>query len=432
MHYVILFGILLVVVVLVGWIVIVAAIRVIGFLLGYVVLMAAVAFAVGLVWGTISPIRILRSSSRVGVRIATPDEVRNGNVLGAAPKRRSAHFDWDHAWPLYVPYQLRLDQRAVLAGARAPLAAMARTQTFLPTPRAWYFALVRHLVWAIVFGIPMVGLVAGMWAATGLWMVITTVFRGVVSTSQRLTTWFLSMREKRETRRNHLGARCTRCYRQSEMPSFRCPNPQCGEIHRDVSPGPLGIRTRVCHCEAVIPLTVAAASRSLTAICPVCDAELPSGTGSRRVVALPVFGSVGSGKTQLLASIADALHTKSADASDPLEVTALTDVSATFLATAVADSAAGRPPLKTQRQDRPEGLAYVLDRSGSALELQMMDAAGESFVDTQGTQSLGYLDISHSLVFVLDPLSIDEVREQYERSPLAGTVPVAQGDGHRA
>ena len=57
-----------------------------------------------------------------------------------------------------------------------------------------------------------------------------------------------------------------------------------------------------------------------------------------------------------------------------------------------------------------------------------MDAAGENFVGWERSQSLGYIDTASTLLFVLDPLALPEVREQLRRSGEEGAVPLAQGD----
>ena len=414
MPYVIAAIVVLVILVYVVWIAAIYAMRILGFLIACSVIVAAFTFIAGLIWGVVLPLRVLRGHASVTARVATPQSVRDGKIFKGAPKGAAKEFGWDHAWPLYVPYQLRFDAAAVrseAAGLAVPVRDLGKSA--LGATRI------------LILGIPVYGFILGLFSGILLWMTIVALIQALVTCAQWITTRLLRLRESRHMKNHAATVKCTRCYRETNMPSYRCPNPQCPHIHRDVNPGPLGVRSRICECEAKIPLTVAAASRVLTAHCPFCEAELPQGAGSRRVVVAPVFGSVGSGKTQFLATTAVSLRSMSEDEGTPTKLTALTPAAEQFLASSVEETSAGSAPLKTQHHDQPEGYPFLVTGHGSDIELHLMDAAGENFVHSGSSQSLGYLDLSTSLLFLLDPLTIPEVREQLALSGVA--VQVAQG-----
>jgi hypothetical protein len=419
--------------VMIVWIAFVFFVRFLGLLFGYSVIVAAVTFAAGLVWGLVLPFRVLRGTSQTVGAIATPQRVRAGEVFRSGPKNASANFGWDLAWPLYAPHQLRYDAAAVRVESRRLAAEIVRrTRTWWPRPDAWYGKAVMKPLWLVVLGIPTYGLCLGIWTGLFFWLAIQGIFGVVVSFCQRVTMLLLRAREARFMKKTRAAVRCTQCYRVTVMPSYRCLNDQCTVIHRDVSPGPLGVRTRICECDARLPTTAVAASRTLTAVCPFCDEDLPQSSGTRRVVVIPVFGSVGSGKTQLLSTVAVELHNRSVDARESLTFTPLNQAAHGFLTAAIDDVVVGRAPIKTQHVERPEGYPFLVDYSGGEFELQLMDAAGENFVSAEDSRGLGYLDISDTLLFVVDPLALPEVGEQLALGTNTHVAPIAQGSASDA
>lgn len=211
------------------------------------------------------------------------------------------------------------------------------------------------------------------------------------------------------------------------MPSYVCSDAECSEVHRDVSPGPLGLRSRICVCAEVLPMTVSEAAKTLTALCPYCDKVLPPGSGGRRVVVAPVFGSVGAGKTQFLAASLAALRRRSRQDPGDVTVAALSDAASDMLATAVNAVESGGMVHKTPVQAQPSGAPFLIERAGEDLELHLMDASGEKFVRSEESRSLAYLDIADTLIFLLDPLALQEMREKLVISGLPREIQVAQG-----
>ncbi|MCQ2001133.1 TRAFAC clade GTPase domain-containing protein [Arthrobacter zhaoxinii] len=426
MPYVIAVIVVLIILFYVVWIASIYAMRVLGFLIACIVIVTAFTFIAGLIWGVVLPLRVLRGHAAETAKVATPQSVRDGKIFKGAPKGAAKEFGWDHAWPLYVPYQLRFDAAAVRREAKYLATAVHDVSTvWWPTSGKVLMKAFLGATRFLILRIPAYGFILGLFSGILLWMTIVALIQALVVGAQWITTRLLRIRESRHMKKHSATVKCTRCYRETNMPSYRCPNPECPRIHRDVNPGPLGVRSRICECEAKIPLTVAAASRVLTAHCPFCEAELPQGAGSRRVVVAPVFGSVGSGKTQFLATTAVSLRSMSEDEGTPTKLTALTPAAEQFLASSVEETSAGSAPLKTQHHDRPEGYPFLITGHGSDVELHLMDAAGENFVHSGSSESLGYLDLSTSLLFLLDPLTIPEVREQLGPSGVA--VQVAQG-----
>jgi hypothetical protein len=420
-------------VVLVVWISAVFVLRLVGTILTYSLVITGAALLAGVIIGLVMPIRVLRGHGSTSPVIATPEGVRDGKVFASPPKGVSAHFGWDFAWPNYVPYQLRLDQAEVLGEARRITAEIRRrTRSWWYYPGAWYLRVPSNVLWFVVFGLPTWGLVLGVRVGTLLWWLVTGVLRVAVATTQRVVLQLMRFQEARFMKKEGATVRCVSCYRVTDMPSFRCSDARCGVLHRDVAPGRLGIRSRICGCGASLPLTVAAATQVLAAVCPFCDHELARGSGSRRVVVVPVFGPVGVGKTQFLATSAVSLHARARAADSPFGFRGLSSAAEEFLTVSIDESEAGRAPAKTTHRDHPEGYPYLIDRPEHPFELHLMDAAGENFVGAENSRALGYLDISSTLIFLFDPLTIPEVAEHVAHSAESARVQVAQGSASAA
>jgi hypothetical protein len=73
----------------------------------------------------------------------------------------------------------------------------------------------------------------------------------------------------------------------------------------------------------------------------------------------------------------------------------------------------------------PEGVPLILrDAAGEVTELQLMDAAGETFATWDTTADLRYLDNANAFLFVLDPLAWPQLRRELQLRGLAETVVV--------
>src|SRR5699024_4689229 len=151
------------------WVVLALIVRIIAWVLVALVLSVAVGLVCGALRGVAVPPGVLRGRGEEVPRIATPDRVVDGAVLGKAPVGRTKGFGWDHAWPVYLPHQAARDANAVLAAAKrvglsAPAAAVGLGPAgFLLLPAVLGFAVG---VWASVLAwyLVMAVLGAGVWA----------------------------------------------------------------------------------------------------------------------------------------------------------------------------------------------------------------------------------------------------------------------------
>ncbi|RHW25536.1 hypothetical protein D0Z08_18695 [Nocardioides immobilis] len=394
---------------------------------------AIIAVAAGALVGIVLP--VLSYTGRFSTpAITTPDAVAEGRVLRTFPGSGS-RYGWDRAWPLYLPHQGLRDATAVRSGA---LALGARAVTFARS--LWWrpgeggartAASVATLVAWVVLVLPVLaGALAGLALSVGAWHLVIALFGGAISAAQSIGIGVRRAIEATLRTQRRTTSRCPRCYAVNPTPSYLCTNTGCLVIHRDLTPGPLGIFRRRCACQTTIPATVRTGGQTLVAVCPACSRELPKGSGTRQVMFLPVIGAVASGKTQFLSgavmSLSDRVNAHGG------EFTPISPVSRAFIKAAVAAITTGRRVAKTPWDDRPEGLPFRLSQGTVDKEVQLMDAAGEAFADEDRSRALVYFDTADVILLMLDPLALPKVSPLYDASDLAGSVSVADGDPTRA
>ena len=398
------------------WVAVAALARVFAWVLVVWIAAFAAGVVVGILTGVVLPPRVLRGKASEKPEIATPDAVVAGKVLGSGPKGQAKHFGWDRAWPVYNLHQAKRDANAVLA----------QNKRTVKGAFGWLFDQDPMPAWVAILLPPFVGFAIGAWISTLVWYVVMSLLGGLVYIVQQIGVLGYRWYDRLVRRSRKASLRCSKCYRVTPTPSYRCSNGSCSTIHHDVRPGPLGIVHRRCGCGTSNPATVGGAAKHLTTVCPFCLQDLPKGSGTRRVLPVPVIGAVGAGKTQFLSSGVVELQSRVEALSGSLKP--ISPVAESFLKAASAAVNSGQRVAKTAWEDRPEGVPLILTLQGRELEVQLMDAAGENFVDWERSQGLGYIDTAEVLLFILDPLALPKVTEQLRLANKGGVVPIAQGD----
>lgn len=425
--YLLLFFAAITAVFFVVWTIVATILRIVAWMVFYWAVTASLGLVAGMIAGLVVPLRVLTGRSSTQPDIATPAKVHEGTVITFKPRGFARHYGWDRAWPVYNPYQARRDAWAVRADVQESLARLwEKISSGVRKPEldasgsgtaklgSISSSLVKStpgVLWAIFVPIPYAGLWIGVWASVGVWFLVMLVLGGVVHFGQSAITLGHRGLDRSWLRRSRASVKCPSCYETSPYPSYRCSNPSCTIVHRGLFPGPLGVSSRRCECGTSLPTTVRAAARQLVAMCPYCNAELASGSGSRQTIQLPTFGAVAAGKTRLFAAALASAEPVLAGGGGRLE--ALTPEADGFLRAATQAVRDMTPTIKTQFEQRPTGKPLQFtDGSGHTVELQVMDAAGESFTDWHATEELTYVNSARAMVLVLDPLAFPRVHAQ--------------------
>jgi hypothetical protein len=144
----------------------------------------------------------------------------------------------------------------------------------------------------------------------------------------------------------------------------------------------------------------------MAAFCPHpgCGGSLEHRPGEAPEIVLPFFGATGAGKTRLLFSMVTQLRAWT----EHRQLTAEFGDSVTAKELDVADRMM-RSGASTVRTSIELPRAYVIRliaRRGTRI-LQLYDAAGERFYNTDRTQELRFLNKARTFILVIDPLSVE-------------------------
>jgi hypothetical protein len=201
---------------------------------------------------------------------------------------------------------------------------------------------------------------------------------------------------------------CPGCYRRISYPAYQCP--ACGALHHDVRPGRYGILTRRCSCDhQTLPTLLLLGSHRLTAFCPHpgCEVPLAVGSGTATELLLPIVGGQNVGKTRLLTVIVKVLQDLAVQDGGALEFADQTSgrrIAGLQPAVAAGEATRPTPP------EQPRAYSMYLTRRRARTRLiHLFDTAGEKFYDSEVLSELRYLGPSRTFLFVIDPLSIDQI-----------------------
>ena len=200
---------------------------------------------------------------------------------------------------------------------------------------------------------------------------------------------------------------CPGCYRHIPYPSYRCPG--CGALHRDVRPGRYGVLRRRCACgEESLPTLLILGSHRLAAFCPYGSHPLAETVGTTAEATVALFGGSNVGKTRLLTIMvmalqmrAQASHGTAVDFADPHTARRVEELLPTL-----------RDNQRAPRTgpDKPRAYSFYIRLGDARRQLvHFFDTGGERFYDPENLAALEYFRSARTLIFVIDPFSIDGV-----------------------
>jgi hypothetical protein len=195
------------------------------------------------------------------------------------------------------------------------------------------------------------------------------------------------------------NARCSR--RVRPYPAYRCPG--CGELHRDIRPGPYGLVMRTCKCGERLPTLLLIGAGRLTAVCQQCGNDLPAGFGTAPEIFIPVFGSANAGKTRLIFMLAMAFEQMAAEG----RISLINDDETERRLAAIRESLEVSKNTAPTLAKSPEPYIFRLKVGLNKRIIYLFDAAGEMHYRLISLDELGYLDKGNTLIYVIDPLATD-------------------------
>jgi len=365
-------------------------------------------FAAGSVIGLV--IVLMALFGEQNAREFTPDDVAAGKLKIL---RTPAPLRPDYAWPGYFVVQVWLDWWVMVERINALL-----TQVW---SWCWSQALRSRWVglacWPVLLpvAIALVGLTTGLATTMVLALLVLAVVAAAVWTIGAVAATGLRALDRAGRAVRRSGGNCPRCYQVSALPVYRCAGPHRDHEsarHRDVRPGLLGVFYRRCGCGRRLPTMVLRAARSMTALCPLCEADLHAGAGAATDVRVPVFGAPSSGKTHLIMAGVVGLLRRGGD----VRVTLADEHSKRAYTSFAAVVDGGGSATKTDAAHQPIAIVLRMQQGKRDALLHVYDAAGEALANPELNERFQYLDAARTLIFVLDPFAIPDVRQRYQRT----------------
>lgn len=252
--------------------------------------------------------------------------------------------------------------------------------------------------------------------------VIQAVIIGALYILGTLTGWMLRGIDTVLLRVRGIRITCPGCGERVIYPVYECNG--CHKTkHNDVRPGRYGLFRRICQCDNRIPTLLMLGSYRLKGYCPACGSPLENNAGAGREVILPFFGAAAAGKTQLMVSAAiaaGALADRVGGSIVPAD-----DDTAGWLKRATQDlfSTGRAPKTPIARQRSLSFHVTPVDGQREQWVLKVFDAAGEVFTKQDNLDRLPQFRAARLWVFVLDPLSIDEVWTKLDPATRADAEP---------
>jgi hypothetical protein len=316
----------------------------------------------------------------------------------------AGEFPPDLAWPFYPFRQSRADIERTRRNVAWNNAAMWRG------PTRWFFKDAKG--WWVLFFVPativaflaLASLVS--WFCYSVYALVTAVCAAaslavLVPAATLLRTAEASRRSRLRTQ-----AACVRCYYVTPWPAYECL--RCGHKHHDVRPGRLGLFLRRCECGWHLPTLASRAAWQVTPVCKRCGTTLPPGAGAVTDIRIPVFGDISAGKSRFLYASLSSLLVTSARAGLDVDYPDQNSREQAEFGLGVIRSRRETAKTSTNTQ-----IALTVRlRSGRRSELvHLFDAAGEHFRSARRPDALRFLDDGQGLVYVLDPFSIEAIRQ---------------------
>jgi|SRR5579859_4768350 len=204
---------------------------------------------------------------------------------------------------------------------------------------------------------------------------------------------------------------CPHCYERVPYPAYDCPGKNCTNRHRDVRPGKFGIFKRRCQCGARMNTLLLFGSSRMAAFCPHpgCKRSLEHRPGEAPEVVLPFFGATGAGKTRLLFSMVTQLQAWTENGQLKAEFGDSSTARELDIASTLVRS--GGSTIGTSVELPRAHIIRLTLKKGTRI-LQLFDAAGERFYNTDRTQELRYLNKARTFILVIDPLSVESFWQQ--------------------
>jgi hypothetical protein len=204
--------------------------------------------------------------------------------------------------------------------------------------------------------------------------------------------------------------RCPACHRAMDLPVFLC---SCGTEHTRLWPSLYGVLRHTCQpCGRDLPTTERGGRKAIDRSCPHCHTPLNAAIGAQTNIHIPVVGGPQSGKSNFIVMATHELATACA-ATGVATVSFPDPVHEREFQANLGRLLGGRELAKTTAVV-PQAYNLSIHRAGRGVGkiVYIYDAAGEAYAAEAASQEQIYFQYAHGVVFIVDPFSIPEYREE--------------------
>lgn len=235
----------------------------------------------------------------------------------------------------------------------------------------------------------------------GIYLFLTNLIHWLVLKLLHLGNMIFGMAFNVVDRTKRIEQHCLHCYKTFRLPKLQCP--QCKVLHRDLVPGPSGIFSAHCQCGSSIPCSIISGRSKLEAACPHCEGELAAANAKQFTVQL--VGGDFAGKTSWLAAFQHLYLTKG-NSRETLSITGKPVADFQQLETMFT---AGGNANNSSKDLVSHNLVHSV-RDVGTLNLQINRIQAQTVLNRTFERNPQYLDFTDGLIFMVDPLSVEEVR----------------------
>lgn len=236
-----------------------------------------------------------------------------------------------------------------------------------------------------------------------VWLIVFIIIHSVLLVITKCISYLAMPLSKLADRFARKEQHCPHCFETFRLPGFKCP--KCGKIHKQLIPGSCGVLFARCECHKIfLPCTAFTGRSHLEAECPSCEGDLVAANAEQ--FSIQLIGGASSGKTAFLAAFQhlylEKVNKRTGLTVDGEPVNHFGELERMFQ-TGISEATSG---------GNSQTYSFVHKYGREANDnLVIYDIPGEVIVDgsySRNPRNFGFCD---GLIFIVDPLSIQTVRE---------------------
>lgn len=236
-----------------------------------------------------------------------------------------------------------------------------------------------------------------------IWLIVFIIIHSVLLFITKCISYLAMPFSKFADRFARKEQHCPHCFETFRLPGFKCP--KCGKVHKQLIPGRCGVLFARCECNKIfLPCTTLTGRSHLEAVCPSCEGDLVAANAEQ--FSIQLIGGASAGKTAFLAAFQH-LYLEKANKRAGLTVDGEPE---NYFSELERMFQTGNSDATSGGNSQTYSFIHKYGRKAND-NLVIYDIPGEVIVDgsySRNPRNFGFCD---GLIFIIDPLSIQTVRD---------------------